>query len=249
MYISPAYGEADAQSTLDVESYRQLVVHPHIGQLLLTQLTDYPKDLVRAVAEHHERLDGSGYPHRLTAERISPLGRLLAAVEVALAALRLPGATLHHASVALRVVPGEFDVLLAGPLSAAARTVPPMTARQSLPEIQSALARLDIDLQETMIHVEGVLPGEPSAGLQRAADLSLYLLHKLRLGWNESGLWSPEAIGTVEAAEVEAVQVALRARLKEIERAARLAAGPLADDDEDRLNQLCAGLTAEMTPA
>jgi hypothetical protein len=249
MYISPAYGEADAQSTLDVESYRQLVVHPHIGHLLLTQLTDYPRDISRAVAEHHERLDGSGYPHRLTAERISPLGRLLAAVEVALAALRLPGATLHHASVALRVVPGEFDVLLAGPLSAAARTAPPMTPRQSLPDIQNALARLDIDLQETMTHVEGVLPGEPSAGLQRAADLSLYLLHKLRLGWNESGLWNPEAIGTVEAAEVEAVQVALRARLKEIERAARLAAGPLDDDDEDRLNQLCAGLTAEMSPS
>ncbi len=246
MYISPAYGEADALSTLDVESYRQLVVHPHIGHLLLTQLTNYPKDIARAVAEHHERLDGSGYPHRLTAERISPLGRLLAAVEVALAALRLPGATLHHASVALRVVPGEFDVLLAGPLSAAARTLPPMTARQSLPEIQSALARLDVELQETMIHVEGVLPGEPSAGLQRAADLSLYLLHKLRLGWNESGLWSPEAIGTVEAAEVEAVQGALRTRLKEIERAARLVAGTLTDDDEDRLNQLCAGLTAEL---
>jgi hypothetical protein len=151
--------------------------------------------------------------------------------------------------VALRVVPGEFDVLLAGPLSAAARTAPPMTPRQSLPDIQNALARLDIDLQETMTHVEGVLPGEPSAGLQRAADLSLYLLHKLRLGWNESGLWNPEAIGTVEAAEVEAVQVALRARLKEIERAARLAAGPLDDDDEDRLNQLCAGLTAEMSPS
>ncbi len=249
MYISPAYGEADAQSTLDVESYRQLVVHPHIGQLLLTQLTDYPKDISRAVAKHHERLDGSGYPHRLTTERISPLGRLLAAVEVALAALRLPGATLHHASVALRVVPGEFDVLLAGPLSAAARGVPPMTAQHSLPEIQAALARLDIDLQETMTHVEGVLPGEPSAGLQRAADLTLYLLHKLRQGWNESGLWSPEAIGAVEAAEAEAVQVALRARLQEIERAARLVAGPLSDDDEDRLNQLCAGLNAEMTPA
>jgi HD domain len=249
MYISPAYGEADAQSTLDVESYRQLVVHPHIGQLLLTQLTDYPKDISRAVAEHHERLDGSGYPHRLTTERISPLGRLLAAVEVALAALRLPGATLHHASVALRVVPGEFDVLLAGPLSAAARSVPPMTARQSLPEIQTALARLDIDLQETMVHVEGALPGEPSAGLQRAADLTLYLLHKLRQGWNESGLWSPEAIGVVEAAEVEAVQVALRARLQEIERAARLVAGPLSDEDEDRLNLMCAGLNAEMTPA
>lgn len=249
MYISPAYGEADTLSTLDVDSYRQLVVHPHIGQLLLTQLTDYPKDIARAVAEHHERLDGSGYPHRLTGDRMSTLGKLLAATEEALAALRLPGATLHHASVALRVVPGEFDELLAGPLSSAARQAPPMKPRRALPALLSELDRLNVTLQETMIHVDGVLPAEPSAGLQRAADLTLYLLHKLRAGWNESGLWSPGAIGDEVAAEAEAVQDALRARLRLIERVARLTAGPnLSDEDEDRLNALCQGLVEEPGP-
>ena len=249
MYISPAYGEADTLSTLDVDSYRQLVVHPHIGQLLLTQLTDYPKDIARAVAEHHERLDGSGYPHRLTGDRMSTLGKLLAATEEALAALRLPGATLHHASVALRVVPGEFDELLAGPLSSAARQAPPMKPRRALPALLSELDRLNVTLQETMIHVDGVLPAEPSAGLQRAADLTLYLLHKLRAGWNESGLWSPGAIGDEVAAEAEAVQDALRARLRLIERVARLTAGPnLSDEDEDRLNALCQGLVEEPSP-
>lgn len=246
MYISPAYGEADALSTLDVESYRQLVVHPHIGQLLLTQLTDYPKDIVRAVAEHHERLDGSGYPHRLTGDKMSPLGKLLAATEEALAALRLPGATLHHASVALRVVPGEFDEHLAGPLSAAARQAPPMTPRRPLPELLAELANLNVALQETMIHVDGVLPAEPSAGLQRAADLTLYLLHKLRAGWNESGLWSPNGISEDVGAEAEAVQDALRARLRLIERVVRLAAGPnLSDEDEDRLNSLSRAMVAD----
>ncbi|OGB02953.1 MAG: hypothetical protein A3G29_03555 [Burkholderiales bacterium RIFCSPLOWO2_12_FULL_64_99] len=249
MYISPAYGEADALSTLDVDSYRQLVVHPHIGQLLLTQLTDYPKDIARAVGEHHERLDGSGYPHRLTGEKMSTLGKLLSATEEALAALRLPSATLHHASVALRVVPGEFDELLAGPLSSAARHAPPMKPRRALPALLSELDRLNVTLQETMIHVDGVLPAEPSPGLQRAADLTLYLLHKLRAGWNESGLWSPGAIGDEVAAEAEAVQDALRARLHLIERVARLTAGPnLSDDDEERLNALCKGLVEESEP-
>ena len=217
-----------------------------LGQLLLTQLTDYPKDVARAVAEHHERLDGSGYPHRLTGDKMSPLGRLLSATEEALAALRLPGANLHHASVALRVVPGEFDEHLAGPLSAAARAVPPMKPRRALPELLSELDRLNVALQETMIHVDGVLPAEPSPALQRAADLTLYLLHKLRAGWNESGLWSPGAIGDEVAAEAEAVQDALRARLQLIERVARLAAGPnLSEDDEERLNSLCRGLVEE----
>jgi HD-GYP domain-containing protein (c-di-GMP phosphodiesterase class II) len=77
IYIEPRYGEADAERKLDIQSYRHLVVHPYVGHLLLAQLTDYPAAPARAVAEHHERLDGSGYPHALQ-RAASPLGRLLA---------------------------------------------------------------------------------------------------------------------------------------------------------------------------
>lgn len=242
MYIAPEYGEADAGVSLDVETYRQLVVHPHIGQLLIGQLTDYPKDIVRAVAEHHERLDGSGYPHRLSGDHISPLGRMLAVTEAALAALRAPNSNLHHASMALRVVPGEFDERIAGPLTAAARTVAPMLARQSLPQLRDELARLDTVLQTAMNHLDALMSDTSSEGLQRAGNLAHYLLHKLRSGWNESGLWSPGSIGAEQAAEAEAAQDALRARLLEIERVARLSAGNLTPEDSDTLNRMCAGL-------
>jgi HD-GYP domain-containing protein (c-di-GMP phosphodiesterase class II) len=243
MYIAPMYGEADAAKALDVDSFRQLVVHPHVGQLLLTQLTDYPRDLIRAVAEHHEHLDGSGYPHRLIELQISPLGRLMAAAEEALDALRAPGTSLHHASVALRVVPGEFDEHLAGPLAAAARTVPPMSPRHSVEALRAELAQLDTTLQMGMLHLQEWLPETPSIELQRAADITGHLLHKLRAGWNESGLWGPSAIGDKEVAEAEAVQDALRARLLAIERVARLNAGPLSADEQATLDRLCASLT------
>lgn len=246
MYISPEYGEADATRTLDVHTYRQLVVHPHIGQLLLTQLTDYPKDVVRAVAEHHERLDGSGYPHMLAGERLSPLGKLLSATEEGLAALRQPGATLHHASVALRVVPGEFDEHLAGPLAAAARVVTPLRATCSGEDLMHQLAQLDFTLQGAMNRLELLLPEHPSTGLQRAASLSRHLLHKLRQGWNESGLWGPGALGIDQIAEAEAVQDALRQRLLTIERMARLAAGELSSGEEqDALDGFCASLVPD----
>ena len=228
---------------------RVMQSHASEGRKLLMSNQQVTAAAVDVAFSHHERLDGSGYPHRLTGDKMSTLGKLLAATEEALAALRLPGATLHHASVALRVVPGEFDELLAGPLSSAARHAPPMKPRCALPALLSELDRLNVTLQETMIHVDGVLPAEPSAGLQRAADLTLYLLHKLRAGWNESGLWSPGAIGDEVAAEAEAVQDALRARLRLIERVARLTAGPnLSDEDEDRLNALCQGLVEEPSP-
>lgn len=245
MYIAPEHGEADAAATLNVESYRQLVVHPHIGQLLLTQLTDYSKDIARAVGEHHEHLDGSGYPHMLRGEQMSPLGRLLATVEAALAALRMPGATLHHASVALRVVPGEFDEHLAGPLAAAARKVAPMQAKRSLPDLSRELARLDTALQTSMSRIDTLIPAEASDSLQKAASLTRFLVHKLRSGWNESGLWASQ-VGAEEAAEAEAVQDALRARLQEIERVARLTAGTLEPDEADALDLMCAGLVEDM---
>ena len=252
MYISPFHGEAEVGDTLDVETYRQLVVHPHIGQLLLGQLTDYPRDIVRAVAEHHERLDGSGYPHMLTGDRMSALGKLLSATEEALAALRRPEANLHHASVALRVVPGEFDEHLSGPLSAAARKATPLVSRRTLPELRDALGQLDQALAAAVSRLEALAPTLDHDGLERAAALARHLLQKLRSGWNESGLWSPSAIGVEQAAEAEAVQDALRARLWTIERAARLAAGSIGDGDEDhaeQLDRLCASLTEDLAPS
>ena len=245
MYISPEYGEADAAASLDVDTYRQLVVHPHVGQLLLAQLTDYPRDIVRAVAEHHERLDGSGYPHLLSGDRLSALGKLMSATEEALAALRLPGASLHHASVALRVVPGEFDEHLAGPLAAAARVVMPMQARRSGEDLLHELANFDYALQGAMNRLELLLPDHPGPNLSRAAELCRHLLHKLRQGWNESGLWSPNAIGIDQIAEAEAVLDALGHRLATIERMARLTAGELSGEEQDSLDGFCASLVAE----
>lgn len=245
MYISPEYGEADAAASLDVDTYRQLVVHPHVGQLLLAQLTGYPRDIVRAVAEHHERLDGSGYPHLLSGDRLSALGKLMSATEEALAALRLPGATLHHASVALRVVPGEFDEHLSGPLAAAARVVMPMQARRSGEDLLHELANFDYALQGAMNRLELMLPDHPGPNLSRAAELCRHLLHKLRQGWNESGLWSPNAIGIDQIAEAEAVLDALGHRLATIERMARLTAGELSGEEQDSLDGFCASLVAE----
>ena len=71
------------------------------------------------MAEHHERLDGTGYPHAIEADRFSPLGRLLAVTEATLSAVRSPYDALR-ASVALRAVPGEFDQQWMGRVTQAA---------------------------------------------------------------------------------------------------------------------------------
>lgn len=258
IYLAPEHGEADIAATLDVDQYRQLVVHPHIGQLLLRQLTDTRSDVVRAVAEHHERMDGSGFPHRLQADALSPLGRLVAAAEAALLALRERGATLLHASVALRVVPGEFDEHMVGPLVAAAqRDRTGAGVGRPLPcpaQLRGDLAHLDLALQAALNHLDALEPDpatldeddEAQVGLVRATHLARHLLLRLRAGWNESGLWSATALDGEVASEVAAVQQALRGRLRGIERAARLAAGALNGEAADMLDEVCAGLTAEL---
>jgi HD-GYP domain-containing protein (c-di-GMP phosphodiesterase class II) len=143
MYIDPRHGEGDADRTLDYQSYQQLVVHPHVGKLLIEQLTDYPPVMARAIAEHHERLDGSGYPQRLKREAMSPQGRLLAVTEAALNVQRGEHPHLARVSVALRVVPGEFDLHWVGMISHAARLQPELRPTHSLGEIQQRLGRLD----------------------------------------------------------------------------------------------------------
>jgi hypothetical protein len=242
MYLAPTHGEGDAANSLDIDTYRQMVVHPHIGQLLLSQLTDYPKELVRAVAEHHEKLDASGYPHRLNAEAMSPLGRLLAVTEETLAALRQVGANLAQASVALRVVPAEFDERHAGTVVAAARRASQLVPHLSDQELHNRLDNLDSNLAIALERLEGLIEDTPSpASLRHAVVLGHHLVKRLRDGWNASGLWSTDGIEGEDAAEAETVCVALQGRLEAIERSVRLTAGQgLSDDEQETLDQLCA---------
>jgi hypothetical protein len=244
MYIDPRFGEADADREMDLASYQQLVVHPHVGQLLVAQLTNYPAALARAIGEHHEHLDGSGYPHALKREALSPLGRLLAVTETACSVLRGQSPYLPRMSVALRVVPGEYDLTWISRISDAARGQPELHTKLPIDEVQARLTRLDAALQgtlETVVELQGSAEG---AGMKDAMTLCRHLLGRLRTGWFASGLWSAEAISEQDASEVEAVEDELYFRLRGIERAARLAAGTLAEADAERLEQLCAEINA-----
>ena len=59
---------------------RTFNLHPVIAQVLLAQVDALPKMVARAVHEHHERSDGSGFPQGCTHEQISTAGRILSVV-------------------------------------------------------------------------------------------------------------------------------------------------------------------------
>lgn len=246
MYIDPRFGEADADRTLDFLSYQQLVVHPHVGKLLVEQLTNYPPDVARAIAEHHEKLDGTGYPHCLVRDQVSPQGRMLAVAESTLAALRKPGAHLSHASVSLRTVPGEYDLAWVGPVAHAASAQPVLQATMGLEEVSNRLEIIGDVLRSAQSKANALVPLANTDRFKAAVALAQHLLARLRLGWNASGLWSPEAVSLQDTAEVQAIEDELLFRLRSIQRAALLCAGQLPDDEAALLNTLCAGI-AEAT--
>ncbi len=56
---------------------RHLYAHPLTAFLLLCEFPELPKVIANAVLEHHEKMDGSGYPRGLRGEKISRYGQIL----------------------------------------------------------------------------------------------------------------------------------------------------------------------------
>ncbi len=65
------------QETLTAEEWKKIQSHPVIAYEILKRIPKFPPTVAKAVLEHHENLDGSGYPRAKTAHDISSLGQLI----------------------------------------------------------------------------------------------------------------------------------------------------------------------------
>lgn len=81
-------GDLPLEQNLKLEHWRQVRSHPVVGAMILQQFPAYAPHVSRTVKEHHERLDGSGYPQGLNAGAISRAGRLLSFTELSIGALK-----------------------------------------------------------------------------------------------------------------------------------------------------------------
>ncbi|MBK4737774.1 HD-GYP domain-containing protein [Noviherbaspirillum pedocola] len=63
-------------------------VHPVTSHAILSRIPAVPEDALQAVLQHHERLDGSGYPGGTSGAGIDRLARILAVAETAEVMLR-----------------------------------------------------------------------------------------------------------------------------------------------------------------
>jgi putative nucleotidyltransferase with HDIG domain len=67
---------------LNPEELRLMQRHPDIGADLLQAQGDFDEAVIDVVRHHHERLDGKGYPDRLSGRAISDLVRIVAICDV-----------------------------------------------------------------------------------------------------------------------------------------------------------------------
>lgn len=70
------------------EERRYVHVHPLASHMVLNAIKDFPAAARTAVLQHHERLDGSGYPNGLQTEQITAVAKLLAVADVAETVIR-----------------------------------------------------------------------------------------------------------------------------------------------------------------
>jgi putative nucleotidyltransferase with HDIG domain len=67
---------------LDDEEFAEIRRHPDAGRRLLEELGGFPEAVRHLVSDHHERLDGTGYPRGLQGCDLSLATRILAACDV-----------------------------------------------------------------------------------------------------------------------------------------------------------------------
>ncbi len=144
LYINPEY--LDDRHELSPDEWAQLALHPGIGYGFIRTFTRFPIAVADCVQQHHERVDGSGYPHQLQGSNMNSLGKLIGVADTVSALIlrgdsgREPGLC-KRIALALKLFPEEFP-------------------QPAVTFVTSALAHLDNDSAPAVsgVFAERILP-------------------------------------------------------------------------------------------
>jgi HD-GYP domain-containing protein (c-di-GMP phosphodiesterase class II) len=105
----------DKTGTLDAEEWKTIRLHPGLTRSILELVGPF-REMAVIAGEHHEKLDGSGYPNRLMAPELSLESRIIAVADVysALSEDRPYRASLdldEIVSIMTKIVPDKLDAV------------------------------------------------------------------------------------------------------------------------------------------
>ena len=245
LYIDPAC--LRRSSDIDASQWRQIVAHPLLGSLVLRHMEGAGNVVADAVLHHHERLDGFGYPRGVGGAALDIDGQIVAVSEWLIALIESGPLPVLHASMAMRLVPGEFGAGLLDIVSSAARAAPeanlelPWVAplQHAVPRIVQLAATL-ARFQDSKAWIESHLV-DASASLHQALMSGLNRMTRVQTSFSSAGLdvHDPESLLNELAAlndrhvyaEIMILVSELEWRLREVEREQALRASLLEAPD------------------
>lgn len=244
LYVNPVY--LDAAFSLTPQTYRHRVIHPRTGELLIAKLTDYPPSLYRAVGEHHERSDGTGYPTCAGSQTLSPEGCRLSAVEAIMGIAASPRHCLWtHISLALRLIPGEFDAATLSFASQVARraneSFEPTTSFDSRAVVHGN-ERVNQRIHTGLKRAWNLVNQSSSPLVCRVAARAAQMLKQLALASNSLGMWAPGDLIGDDLFELSFANQELSYRLAAMRRTVSWAEPSIQPSDDDELAALWACL-------
>lgn len=69
-------------TTLTAEEFKVMKTHAILGYILIKDIPNISYDVLQGVMQHHERVDGSGYPNGLKGNEINYLAKIVAVADV-----------------------------------------------------------------------------------------------------------------------------------------------------------------------
>ncbi|HTJ96805.1 MAG TPA: HD domain-containing phosphohydrolase [Rhodocyclaceae bacterium] len=117
LYIDPALHTART-TPMTAEEWRQMAAHPAIGHAVLKNMGGVAPIVAELVLEHHERMDGGGYPQGRDKSKISTEGHVLAVAEALSQFVGKHTEPFAYAEIALKIIPGEFSTAIIDVVSA-----------------------------------------------------------------------------------------------------------------------------------
>jgi HD-GYP domain-containing protein (c-di-GMP phosphodiesterase class II) len=265
LYIEPAL--LSTQRRLDPSQWRHIATHPIVGHRVLLAVSGGGRLIAEAVRDHHERLDGFGYPRGIRGAALSVPGQLLAASEWLMAMLDSGLTPVSRVSTATKLIQGEFSPPVVELLHQLAKKHKESLGAVAEHDagIEDASRRLG-QLERTLGNFRAAKPwlderiADVRAPLRRVIEGSVERLLRVQTAFASTGLDrdQPQALLRELAAaddlgmwfEVTSIVRELGWRMREIERTSLLRAGLLSSADQQVMQEVVTRLSSgEPIPA
>jgi hypothetical protein len=243
-------GQAATSNRAGPLPWRQRMVHPLIAYRQMLQLGQHQQleAIALAILQHHERLDGSGYPRREKEKQLGIAGQLIAVADLSCRLLQ-KNHPCQRLDIALRIIPGEFHRPAVGVMNcvlkqldkgALATPTPPqaMEALHALLKRIGEITHLLLNLQEETLTAAG------QTALSRCMDQ----FDTIQRSLFSTGMQTSPPLGQEEDLQLEILLVVeeINWRLRNLGRDLNLVQDKLGPDDVMLFQPLSSVLLASL---